>query len=782
MTAANTPVPAASAPTRRDRTSMRLPFEPSEGWLTVGLLLLLCLSLAWSLDGARLILGRDGDTDFLPWIAVIGAAFGIFGAKVGWGRARTYLVGSLGAALITPIIVGMVLLPEGGSPLELFRATADATVNAFYDLVLQDQATTVETGHHLWVLGLLMWATAMYAAYACFHHHRPLNAILVVGLLLVANVAMTLFPQLVYLVIFSLAALFLLIRFHTLEEQADWLRRRIGDPSAISGLYLRGGTIFIVGAVTGSLLLTMVASSAPLAGMWTGMSGRLIEWTRAIERFLPASGNAPSLGPSFGSEAVVRGFWSSNDAPALTIALNPTLTDVPYWAAVVYDTYAMDSWQTSDTRTIERAEGEGLLLDTGDAVDPAARQPLTVTITPATPTSIVFTPFAPSAVDTAVDVKVVGEEGYLASITRDASSEPYTITSDLAVMSDAVDGGITENRLRVAGTDYPAEIVERYTALPPDALGPAAVALRDAIVDDANSDLPYDIAATAVGYFQDPANFTYSIDVRDRANRAGCAELGVAECFAVIREGYCEYYAFTMAVLLRDLGIPTRVVEGYQRGELDAEAGVRRVKQSDAHAWVQVYFPNYGWVDFDPTGGGEAELSPIPSGRPESSLAPGPSALPSQIPARSAITDGEEGTPAGGINPGPRGDATGPLIAVTLLLAIVVGVIATMAFRRGPRGPVSADGAYSSVTRLATRLGFGPRPNQTVYEYVGGLAEAMPGSRPELETVARAKVEVAYGGRVLGEARLHSLREAQRRLRLGLLAFGVRRLRPGRRR
>ncbi len=147
-----------------------------------------------------------------------------------------------------------------------------------------------------------MWATAMYAAYTCFHHRRPLNAILVVGLLLVANISMTLFPQLAYLVIFSLAALFLLIRFHTLDEQADWLRRRIGDPSAISGLYLRGGTIFIVAAVTGALLLTTVASSRPLAGMWTDMSGRLLEVSQAIERFLPQSGNTPSLGPSFGSD------------------------------------------------------------------------------------------------------------------------------------------------------------------------------------------------------------------------------------------------------------------------------------------------------------------------------------------------------------------------------------------------------------------------------------------------------------------------------------------------
>ena len=85
----------------------------------------------------------------------------------------------------------------------------------------------------------------MFAGYAVFGHRRPLNAVVLIGVLLVLNMALTLNDQLVYLVLFSLAALFLLIRSHTFEEQADWLRRRIGDPAAISGLYLRGGTIFI---------------------------------------------------------------------------------------------------------------------------------------------------------------------------------------------------------------------------------------------------------------------------------------------------------------------------------------------------------------------------------------------------------------------------------------------------------------------------------------------------------------------------------------------------------
>ena len=105
------------------------------------------------------------------------------------------------------------------------------------------------------------------------------------------------------------------------------------------------------------------------------------------------------------------------------------------------------------------------------------------------------------------------------------------------------------------------------------------------------------------------------------------------------------------------------------------------------------------------------------------------------------------------------------------MLAVIVGSLAAVAWRRGPRGPISADDAYGSVARLASRLGFGPRPTQTVYEYAGALADELPMVRPELETVAQAKVDVAYGGRLLPDERLASLRHAHRRLRVQLLRF-----------
>jgi hypothetical protein len=74
---------------------------------------------------------------------------------------------------------------------------------------------------------------------------------------------------------------------------------------------------------------------------------------------------------------------------------------------------------------------------------------------------------------------------------------------------------------------------------------------------------------------------------------------------------------------------------------------------------------------------------------------------------------------------------------------------------------------------LAGRFGFGPRPQQTVYEYAGALGEVVPTARVELTTVARAKVEVAYGRHELGEDRLRIVGDAYRRIRLAVLRAGI---------
>jgi hypothetical protein len=481
-----------------------------------------------------------------------------------------------------------------------------------------------------------------------------------------------------------------------------------------------------------------------------------------------------SFGPDFDSSAPIKGVWSTDDGLALTIQLPTTEVAPPYWTAVVYDTFEGDGWRQSPVTSERREPGSSVLDGTGDQLPQTGVRELRATVIPERATRTVFVAAGPGTVDVPVDVDLVGANGYFAGIRRDPSESSYTVTSLVAESGDEIEGGLTQNRLRAAGTDYPDEIEALYLQLPEGALGEAGLALVDEVEATAD-DNPFDQADTIQRILQDSERFHYFPDVRD----VNCRDLSVAECFARERKGYCEYYATTMTVILRELGIPARFVEGFLPGTRDERTGIVTVRNKDAHAWVEVYFPGYGWVRFDPTGGGVAQTGPLPSGEPVSSARPRSSATTGPF-GRIGPDDRDQAVGGAGTS-GSSGGGTGPFIAIGLLLALMVGGLAFVAWQRGPRGPVSADGVYASVTGLAARLGFGPRPNQTVYEYADALASVVPVARPELDTVARAKVETAYGQRVLGDDRLVALRNAQRRLRLSLLRLAVRRVRRPRR-
>ena len=305
----------------------RFTLAPEEGWLTLGLVLLLCLTLAWSVDGARYVLGRDEYLDFLVWAAAGGVLVGFIGPKVGWGRWLTFLIGSIFAALLVPLMTGLIVHPTGASLHTLFQSTSDASIQAYIDIAIRRLPVTTQFLHHALIIGMLIWATSMFASYAVFGHRRTLNAVVVVGVLLVANMSITFASQLPILVVFTLAALLLLIRAHVFEEQSEWLRRRIGDPASIATVYLRGGAGFIAITVAAALALTVVASSAPLAGAWGGVGDGLVGLSKAVSRFLPTGGMTHSLGIAFGSTSVVRTQWNNNDALAITIQRDPKDND-----------------------------------------------------------------------------------------------------------------------------------------------------------------------------------------------------------------------------------------------------------------------------------------------------------------------------------------------------------------------------------------------------------------------------------------------------------------------
>ncbi len=755
----------------------RLTAAPAEGWISLLLVAVLAVAVAWSLDDAALVLGQRSWTDFLPWVSLGGVAAGFIGARARWSRPVAHLIGAAFAAIIVPLIIGSILEPTG-SPAARYQATASSTVNAVLDLVVHQLQLTRETGHYLLVLGLLSWANGQFAASAVFRHGRPIGPIIVLGTVLVANMSATTHDQIWFLVLFSMAALFLLTRLHALDEQATWIRRRIGDPSTVGSLYLRGGTVFIMLAIFGSLALTATARSAPLAGFWDDARPLLVDVSQWLQRIIPAAPDARSVGvPSFGQQVTIGGTWSTSNDPALDIIRKPGDNRPFYWRATAYDRFTLFGWSSTDPTSEARPAGTSILDGTLDAIpDTAARTEETFRVVPqqATPFKVVFSPVDPLAIDQDTTLVTVGETGYFQSIAI-AARVPYTVTTSVQELAD-IAGGITQNRLRAAGKEYPLEVFGRYTGVPNGAMGPAAKALLGDIkarLKAPNRDTPFDVATAIVAELQNANRFQYSTNIPGVCDR----DPSIVECFASHRIGFCEHFASTMAILLRAEGIPSRLVEGFLPGKLDVATGRETIRTGAAHAWVEVYFPGIGWYPFDPTGGlanteviPVGEPQPIPTTRPLPSLNLGSRGPDDQ--------EGPDSSRRGTVVPssgGNGGSNTPAFIVISILLLAVIVLVAFLAWRRGPRGATTPEGVYASVVGLARRFGFGPRPTQTTFEYASALGDVLPGVRPELHTVASAKVEVAYGRRELGDDRITALRDSYRRLRVGLLRLAFRR-------
>jgi hypothetical protein len=144
--------------------------------------------------------------------------------------------------------------------------------------------------------------------------------------------------------------------------------------------------------------------------------------------------------------------------------------------------------------------------------------------------------------------------------------------------------------LRKAGSDYSASMRETYLQLPQ--LDPRIPDLAKQIT--AHAETPYDKAQALEGYLR--SHYGYTLDLTGQPSSDPLAYFLFQK-----RAGHCEYFAAAMTVMLRSVGVPARYINGFLTGEYNNIGGDYMVRASDAHSWVEVYFPSFGWMTFDPT-------------------------------------------------------------------------------------------------------------------------------------------------------------------------------------
>ena len=325
-----------------------------------------------------------------------------------------------------------------------------------------------------------------------------------------------------------------------------------------------------------------------------------------------------------------------------------------------------------------------------------------------------------------------------------AAGERYGV---VGLASDA-----TPEQLRGAGDEYPRWVTDRYLPLP-GTVTERTRALARQIAGDAGATTAFDVAMALQNDLR--TRIVYEEAIAFPPDDQDVVDFVLFES----KEGYCEYYASAMAVMLRTMGVPSRVVAGFYPGELDRDAGSFLYRERNAHAWVEAYFPSFGWVAFEPTANRPAivhgadrtpeedateavpEATPTPTPVPEPTVAAGGATPPSVPPA--PIAGSERSLldrSRGGV-----GLVGGALLVLALLVAAAVAVWAW-----GLRDLSPAGGWYARMLRAGRWWGVRTTPATTPGEFAVQLGRAVPSAQGPARVVADLYVRERYAGRAAG--------------------------------
>ncbi|MGQ0606863.1 MAG: transglutaminase TgpA family protein [Chloroflexota bacterium] len=743
---------------------------PRAGWLSLGLLIIMGLALSWAVQGANWL----DQLDFLPpvalWAILAGALLGVLPLTIVIALPAGALIGG-----------GVVLWAIGG---EYHTALEQAgRIEALRDDVLGWTITMLETGYPSQLspyaigLGVLMWSTAFMAAYAVYRHNRVIDAILLLGAAMIVNLSATFTDLFGHLILFVIAALLLWLRAALVDRQDGWQRRRVNENLEVPAAIMRSGIVFAAASVLLAWVLTSVAVAAPLTSAWRSFDG---VWTGVRDQFEGAFGaltnpNSRITGSTFGASFTVQGEWVSRDEEALTLAAPRP----HYLRTATYDVYTGRGWERSDGTRRQVAPGDALFAGPTPERPSEAYAIETITISMAqTLGRNLFTAGSPLEIYAPIVIHEPGGRPVLGGVEAAnpiGPGEGYQLSVALTEADEA--------QLGAAGTDYPPVVADLY--------------LDDATVTDRVRQLALDVTATATNpyeqakalaaYLQRDRSFTYDTVVPAPESGVDLVDFFLFDPESD-RRGYCQYFASAMVMMARSLDLPARMAVGFAPGEL-IEEDTYLVREANAHAWAEIYFPGYGWQIFEATksidsrfsraGGDPSTVTPPRTGvdplldfELDPALRRNISALPSVDFIDGGIDAAQPDAP-GAAESARSGNAL--LIAVLVLGAATFIWIRMRHLQRRWRLLPAGDRAWQRLTLAADRAGVGPRPSETIYEYSGWLEEQLPSHVEPIRTVADGKVWQAYSGRRMTQTASSRLEEAWARLRLPLVWLAVRR-------
>ncbi len=753
---------------------------PRAGFISAVLLGVMALALAWSVQGAGWLEQMDFLVPVALYAVIAGTLIGMVRGSIVWSLP---LAAVIGAAIVLWAVGGeyFTALDQAGRLLALRTEFVEWLIIVF-GTGYPPQMSPYAIG-----LGLLMFATVFAATYAVYRHHRVLDAILLLGAALIVNMSAILTDLFYQLLLFVVAASLLWLRAALVDRQDGWQRRRVNETLEVPTAIMRTGIISAALAIGLAWLLMAVAVAAPLTDAWRSLDG---VWTGVRDQFEGTFGSLTNpqsriSGNSFGRSFVVQGEWVSVDEPVLVLAAAR-----PYYLRTsTYDVYNGRGWDSSESVRRDVPAGEPL-FDGATSERPAFLEDSVVIqqisiemrqtigrdlFTAGSPIEI----YAPSVIGEPLGQPLIGEIEHANPL---GEGEAY---QQVVAISTA-----TEAELGAAGREYPPEVTDLYLDTP--GLTDRVARLAREVTDGARND--YERAKALATFLSRDPSFTYSTTAAVPPGDEDLVDFFLFGPEDLRRTGYCQYYASAMVIMARSLGLPARVAAGFAPGERQDD-DTFLVREAQAHAWAEIYFPGYGWQIFEATksinpGFARASGDPAEANRPP--VLPGIDPLLDDEFLLEQLRRGENNVALpspdfveGAVDPSqqdaaPSEDESSRGMNALLIAALVLGglialwVRMTVVSRRWRLLP-AGDRAWRQLTAAAGRAGVGPRPSETIYEYAGWLEDQLPDQTVPIRTVADGKVWQSYSGRNLSLSGANKLDRALRQLRWPLIGLAIRR-------
>ena len=757
-------------------------FMSWEDWLTLCAVVICFVTLAISIQQAQWVARMP---PLVP-TALGGLLVGLFAARIRFPSIAIHPV-----ALAIGVFVVIMAAQQYAEGVTLSERLADFRIrmNEWWAVVRANDISNDNLPFVTLVHGIT-FMVAYLACWALFKWHNAWLAIVPAGVVLLANISFLRGQPSAAFIVFLFGAIVLIARMHLQKNQSRWKKQRVEYPEFVSLNSLQV-TIWI------ALTLIVLAWMVPLGTQASAVEGVFDTVVR------PATNKSEGLARlfhnvdsrkgarlhTFGGVLPIQGSVKLGTKPVLEVQSG----EAGLIRATSYDEYTGNGWKSTDRQTT-RVDATELAADSEANTSYLKRVVTVLKVKIINAESTILTLGTP--LTTTLNSLVDTPDGFKGDIERIRSR--IGLGKDDQYNSFGSVSRATQEELTAAGVDYPAWVTERYLQLPKSLPArvreesqrlTAGAASRKAIEDagispdeksqrpTAAAASPYDAAIAIQTYLRE---FPYDLSVESAPPGRDSVDFLLFD----LKRGYFDYQSTAMAVMLRTLGIPSRIAVGYTLDANEAVETTYTVQKDDAYSWVEVFFPRYGWIIFNPTqdkpaGGAGGLGAGDGSGDPLSGL------------EQFEETLGSGGL---GIEPNELSDALaepptigqGPLVPMWAwyVLAAILGVVALVyvtgrvAWNWGLGDLEGRVRLWAKAQRAASWAGLDSAREETPREWSNRLGSAID-REYEARTLASAYEEARYGRPDSSKLDEADVTGAYRQLRKTLFRMILRRQKPG---